>query len=135
MAVEGFAKAFKDIEPKKITVNKLSEKLKKSKLELEELRAEFSVVKEKIDNLNRDLDKATSDKEMYKQQTEELQIKLERADKLINGLSSTRQGWKDRKEKLEENYGYIVGDSLITAAFQAYAGPFPSEYRDSLMSK
>lgn len=70
MAVEGFAKAFKDIEPKKITVNKLSEKLKKSKLELEELRAEFSVVKEKIDNLNRDLDKATSDKEMYKQQTE-----------------------------------------------------------------
>ena len=72
---------------------------------------------------------------MYKQQTEQLQIKLERADKLINGLASTRQGWKDRKEKLEENYGYIVGDSLITAAFQAYAGPFPSEYRDSLMSK
>lgn len=45
LAVEGFAKAFKDIQPKKITVNKLSEKLKKSKQDLEELRAEFSVVK------------------------------------------------------------------------------------------
>lgn len=55
------------------------------------------MVKEKIDNLNRDLEKATADKESYKQQTEELQIKLERADKLINGLASTRQGWKDRK--------------------------------------
>lgn len=33
----------------------------------------------------------------YKRQTEELQLKLERADKLINGLASTRQGWKDRK--------------------------------------
>lgn len=34
LAVEGFAKAFKDIEPKKIMVNKLSEKLKKSKQDL-----------------------------------------------------------------------------------------------------
>lgn len=28
-----------------------------------------------------------------------------------------------------------MGDSLITAAFQAYAGPFPSEYREHLMNK
>lgn len=69
----------------------------------------------------------------YRKQTDELQIKLERADKLINGLASTRQGWKDRKEKLEEKFGFITGDALITAAFQSYAGPFPSEYREALM--
>lgn len=64
---------------------------------MEELKNEFAVVKEKIEKLNQDLEKATADKELYKQQTEELQVKLERADKLINGLASTRQGWRDRK--------------------------------------
>jgi dynein heavy chain len=62
LAVEGFAKAFKDIEPKRQTVLKLSEKLKKSKQDLEELKAEFSIVKEKIERLNQNLEKATADK-------------------------------------------------------------------------
>jgi dynein heavy chain len=65
----------------------------------------------------------------YKVQTEQLQIKLERAEKLITGLASTKEGWRERKEKLEEKYSFIVGDSLITAAFQSYCGPFPSEFR------
>lgn len=38
--------------------------------------------------------------ETYKTQTEQLQVKLERAEKLITGLASTKEGWRDRKEKL-----------------------------------
>lgn len=38
--------------------------------------------------------------ETYKAQTEQLQVKLERAEKLITGLASTKEGWRDRKEKL-----------------------------------
>ena len=37
MAVEGYAKAFKDIEPKKNKVNNLMEKLKRSEDELQAL--------------------------------------------------------------------------------------------------
>ena len=47
-------------------------------------------------------------------------------------MASTKEGWRDRKEKLEEKYSYIVGDALITAAFQSYSGPFPSEFREDL---
>jgi len=36
---------------------------------------------------------------------------------------------------LEEKYSYIVGDSLMTAAFLSYAGPFPSEYRESFLQE
>lgn len=62
----------------------------------------------------------------FKVQTEQLNIKLERADKLISGLGSTKEGWRERKGQLEQKYQYLVGDSLMTAAFQSYAGPFPS---------
>ncbi len=71
----------------------------------------------------------------YKTETEQLQIKLERAEKLITGLASTKEGWKERKQKLEEKYNYLVGDSLITAAFLSYAGPFPFEYRETFVQK
>lgn len=135
LAVEGYAKAFKDIEPKKNKVNNLMEKLKKSEEELQQLRDNFSKVQEIINGLNMQLERAKSDMDSYKVQTEQLQIKLERAEKLITGLASTREGWKERKEKLEEKYSYIVGDSLMTAAFLSYAGPFPSEYRESFLQE
>lgn len=62
-----------------------------------------------------------------------MQTKLERAEKLINGLASTKIGWEERKKKLEEKYDYLVGDALMSAAFLAYAGPFPSEYRENFV--
>ena len=97
LAVEGYAKAFKDIEPKKNKVNNLMEKLKKSEEELQHLRDNFAKVQDIINNLNSQLEKAKADMESYKVQTEQLQIKLERAEKLITGLGSTKEGWKERK--------------------------------------
>ena len=135
LAVEGYAKAFKDIEPKKNKVNNLMEKLKKSEEELQLLRDNFAEVQKVINELNTQLDKAKSDMESFKVQTEQLNIKLERADKLISGLGSTKEGWKDRKEILEEKYNFLVGDSLMTAAFLSYAGAFPSEYRETFLNE
>jgi dynein heavy chain len=126
LAVEGYAKGFKDIEPKRIKCNNLQEKLKKSEDELNQLRENF----EKLKNMNANLDKAKTDMDNYQKQTQQLQAKLERAEKLINGLASTKEGWQERKKKLEEKYINLVGDALMTAAFLSYAGPFPSEYRE-----
>jgi dynein heavy chain len=130
LAVEGYAKAFKDIEPKKIKCNNLQEKLKKSEEQLNQLRENFEKIKQVINNLNENLARAKSDMDGYTKQTQQLQIKLERAEKLINGLASTKEGWQDRKKKYEEKYGNLIGDALMSAAFLSYAGPFPSEYRE-----
>lgn len=76
------------------------EKLKKSEDELQTLRDNFAEVQKIINDLNNQLDKAKADMDSFKVQTEQLNIKLERADKLISGLGSTKEGWKDRKEIL-----------------------------------
>lgn len=63
-----------------------------------------------------------------------MQVKLDRAEKLISGLSSTKEGWINRKDELEQNYEFLVGDALLTAAYMSYSGPFPSEYRDTFLT-
>ncbi len=63
-----------------------------------------------------------------------MQIKLDRADKLITGLATTKEGWIHRKKELEQNYEYLEGDALLTAAYMSYSGPFPSEYRDNFLT-
>jgi len=52
------------------------EKLKKSEEELQQLRDNFAKVQDIINGLNQQLDKAKTDMDSYKVQTEQLQIKL-----------------------------------------------------------
>ena len=46
------------------------------------------------------------------------------------GLEGTKEGWYNRRDSLGKKYEFLVGDSLVSAAFMSYAGPFPSEFRD-----
>lgn len=139
LAMESYAKAFKDIEPKRAKVNLLKEKLRKSEEELLALEESFKKLQETIKDLNDKLKKAQEDMESYKEETKVLQEKQDRAEKLITGLEGTKEGWAVRRQGLEIKYDYLIGDSLMSAAFMSYAGPFPSEYRrifvkDALLS-
>jgi len=37
-----------------------------------------------------------------------------------------------RLAQFEEQYGCLLGDCIIAAAFMSYCGPFPSDYRNLL---
>lgn len=69
LAMEMFAKAFKDIEPKRAKVKTLKEKLQKSLDELEMLRENFEKLKVAIVTLSNNLKKAREDMDMYQKET------------------------------------------------------------------
>lgn len=135
LAMEQYAKAFKDIEPKRKKVQFLTEKLKKSEEELETLKNNVITLRTTIALLNDNLIKFKNDMETYQLETNKFQKKLDLAEKLLTGLASTKEGWAVRKKKLEQSYDFLVGDCLIAAAFLSYAGPFPSDYRDHFVIK
>lgn len=135
LSLEMYAKAFKDIEPKRAKVKYLRDKLKKSLEELAMLQENFQIIKNNIDTLKANLKKAKDDMEMYQRETIVLQNKLERAEKLISGLASTKEGWGIRRKELQGKLEVLVGDALMTAAFLSYAGPFPSEYREKFVAE
>jgi dynein heavy chain len=52
----------------------------------------------------------------------------------VTGLAGEKTRWEASLIELDDQYEKLVGDCILAAAFMSYCGPFPSEYRDSLVS-
>jgi len=101
---------------------------------LEELEAEFKKLADKLAELENIYNKTTADMAAFKAELNSLQVKIDRGDKLISGLSGEKTRWEATLIELDEQYEKLIGDCILAAAFMSYCGPFPSEYRDSLIS-
>ncbi|GCB81592.1 hypothetical protein scyTo_0021860, partial [Scyliorhinus torazame] len=62
-------------------------------------------------------------------------LKLQRAEKLINGLGGEKERWTNISEHLEATYQNIIGDVLLSASVVAYLGPFTSEFRQNVLGE
>ncbi len=56
-------------------------------------------------------------------------MKLDRAQKLILGLSDEQIRWSKDVKKMIEDANLIAGNCAIGAGMIAYSGPFTAEYR------
>jgi dynein heavy chain len=71
---------------------------------------------------------------MLKDNLHQLQVLIDRGEKLVQGLAGEKTRWEAQIIDLDEQYQKLIGDSILSAAFMSYCGPFPSEYRDDLIS-
>jgi dynein heavy chain len=56
-------------------------------------------------------------------------VKLDRAKKLISGLSDEQLRWTKDVKKLVEDSKLIAGNCAVGAGMVAYSGPFTAKYR------
>lgn len=134
-ALEAYGKTFRDVEPKRQTVKALENNLKKMEEKLTELAENLRLVTEAIQELDKQLKAQEDERKLYEDQAKELQIKLERAEKLVSGLGSERIRWEASLVRFEEIFTKLPGGCLISAGFLAYNGPFTSHYREDLVDK
>jgi dynein heavy chain len=59
---------------------------------------------------------------------------IDRGDKLVSSLQGERTRWEAQIIELDDQFNKMIGDSVLSAAFMSYCGPFPSEYRDELVT-
>jgi dynein heavy chain len=59
-------------------------------------------------------------------------LKLERAQKLTEGLSEEKHRWAIDIKNLVSRMELIPGDAIISAGMVSYSGPFTSIYREKL---
>jgi len=133
-SVEDYSKALKIVAPKRQKKQYAEEQLRKKLAYLEELETEFNILAAKLADLQTTYDKTMVTMSELKAQLDDIQIKIDRGDKLITGLAGEKTRWEASLIILDEQYEKLIGDCILAAAFMSYCGPFPSEYRDDLVA-
>uniref|UniRef100_A0A3Q1IX48 Dynein axonemal heavy chain 2 n=1 Tax=Anabas testudineus TaxID=64144 RepID=A0A3Q1IX48_ANATE len=133
-AMEVYGRIYRVVEPKRAQLNTAMAQLTEKQAALAEAQNKLREVAEKLDELKKQHAEKLAMKESLRKKSDEMEVKLDRADKLVTGLAGERIRWEERVAGLEENMGYLVGDCLLAASFLSYMGPFLSNYRDELLA-
>uniref|UniRef100_W5N7B2 Dynein axonemal heavy chain 2 n=1 Tax=Lepisosteus oculatus TaxID=7918 RepID=W5N7B2_LEPOC len=133
-AMEVYGRIFRVVEPKRARLHGAMAQLEEKQAALAEAQAKLKEVAERLEQLKKQYDEKLAQKEELRKRSEDMEIKLDRAGKLVSGLAGERVRWEETVKGLEEAMGYLVGDCLLAAAFLSYMGPFLSNYRDEIVS-
>ncbi|XP_030042289.1 dynein axonemal heavy chain 2 [Microcaecilia unicolor] len=134
-AMELYGRLFRVVEPKRIRMNAAMAQLAEKQASLAEAQAKLQEVADKLGKLKQQYDEKLTQKEELRKESEAMEIKLDRAGKLVSGLAGERIRWEETVRGLEQNLGYLVGDCLLASAFLSYLGPFLSSYREEILSQ
>eukprot|EP00232_Nephroselmis_pyriformis_P029065 CAMPEP_0182867354 /NCGR_PEP_ID=MMETSP0034_2-20130328/8675_1 /TAXON_ID=156128 /ORGANISM="Nephroselmis pyriformis, Strain CCMP717" /LENGTH=4528 /DNA_ID=CAMNT_0024999703 /DNA_START=83 /DNA_END=13669 /DNA_ORIENTATION=- len=134
-AMETYGHVSKEVAPKRAKLKSAQDTLAKKQAALAKAKEALAEVLAKVQALKDQYDESTSSKERLQAESDELEIKLERAEKLVTGLAGERTRWEASIERFDKEITSVPGDCMVAAAFLSYAGPFPSEYREELVDK
>mmetsp|Transcript_4972 Transcript_4972/g.18687 ORF Transcript_4972/g.18687 Transcript_4972/m.18687 type:complete len:4187 (-) Transcript_4972:2731-15291(-) len=134
IAMDGFAKILKKIEPKRKKLAQAEEALTVAKGKLEEKRANLKEIEQNVEKLQHAYEDAIQRKKDLNTEIKQTEERLERAERLLDLLGSERVRWTESVEKLQVDYDNLIGDILLASASVAYLGPFNQKYRDILLS-
>ncbi|XP_038624757.1 dynein heavy chain 2, axonemal [Tachyglossus aculeatus] len=134
-AMEIYGRLYRVVEPKRIRMNTALAQLREKQAALAEAQEKLREVAEKLEMLKKQYDEKLAQKEDLRKRSEDMEVKLDRAGKLVLGLAGEKARWEETVQGLEADLGYLVGDCLLAAAFLSYLGPFLSNYRDEIVSQ
>uniref|UniRef100_A0A7S0EN91 Uncharacterized protein n=1 Tax=Hanusia phi TaxID=3032 RepID=A0A7S0EN91_9CRYP len=135
LAMHKYYHVAKMVEPKKELLASAQAELREVMAQLEEAKAKLKAVNEKLQRLQDELNAAVAKKEELGRKSEECNVKLGRAEKLIGGLGGEKLRWVATVEQLSKDFACIVGDVLVGAGTVAYLGAFTGDYRGSMVQE
>jgi dynein heavy chain, axonemal len=120
----------KQVAPKRAALKKAESTLKIAQETLAVKQLALKEVTDKVAALEVSLNEAESKKLSLKNQVEDCEAKLKRADALIKGLGGEKVRWTETSQQLQSKYANVTGDILLSAGVIAYLGAFTAPYRD-----
>lgn len=83
--------------------------------------------------LKRQFEIADKEEKVLSADFKDCEKKLNNATKLIDGLSSEKESWKEKARLYRQNKTTVLGDTLLASGIIAYLGAFPIDYREEVV--
>jgi dynein heavy chain len=123
------------VAPKRALLAEANKKLDAANKKLSGVRAKVQELQDRVALLEADLMKATEEKNAAVAAADKTAAKAGLADRLVNGLSSENTRWRASIAEFNALEARLVGDVLVASAFVSYAGPFNSQFRQTLLEE
>lgn len=120
------------VEPLKLEAESSKKEADQKAEELREVKEKVAEIVAKVDALKADLNAAEAKKEAVVAQATALQQSLDLANRLVNGLADENVRWQKNVITFQEEKLTMIGNTLISAAFVSYIGPFSFTFRNDL---
>ena len=134
IAIDKYHAVMKIVKPKKKKLGKAQAELKVAKDDLSEKEASLQKIKDKISLLQANYNANQRKLEELTRKKQNIEIQLNRAGKLLNGLANESQRWKESIGQLEIDLKNMIGNIIIAAGCVSYIGPFTAKYREKLIN-
>ena len=128
-AMHKYDKVIKEIRPKQAALTGAEGRLKQAETQLAEKMENLKNIQEIVKKLESEYEIALDKEKNLQQEVDKCVIKLDRAQKLIDGLKDEKVRWADEAENLKEKYNNNIGDLILSSGIIAYLGIFTGVYR------
>lgn len=134
-AMEVYDRVIKVVAPKKAMLAEAEAALAEQMETLNAKRNLLQEVTQKLQSLNDEFAECMREKKKLEDQIDYCTQKLERAEKLLGGLSGEKTRWSETASELGASLGNVIGDVLLSSGMVAYLGAFTIEYRNKLIDE
>jgi dynein heavy chain, axonemal len=133
-AVLKYCDTYREVKPKQDRVEFLQRDLEDKAKVLQSLKLEVESLEIELNVLNDKYEKSLELRKKYSEQLDVSEKRLNAADRLVNGLMSEKNRWKDELKNLNIEKENIIGTCLLSASFLAYCGTFSWDFRKVMIS-
>ena len=123
-AIEQYDRVTQGIAPKRAALAQAEQEYDVMISALNEKRAILNEVETRLATLQQTLAAKEQHRQQLEDQVEDCGRKLERAQRLLQGLGGEKDRWTHAAEQLKLALGNVVGDAMLASAAIAYLPPF-----------
>lgn len=133
--MELYYRVSRDIAPKRQRLAEAEAIVAATRADLIEKERALAETEARLRSLTDELARITTEKQSLQQQITSCETKLNRANKLMNGLGGERIRWAQAAVLYAEQAQRVLGDSLLASAMVAYTGPYTQAYRTQIIDR
>jgi dynein heavy chain len=131
--IYAFYEVDKGVRPKEAQVEKMENEQRKSQADFMKIKKELQELQEEQARVAQKLQQGRAEQEELKRQKDQLEQRLNAAQRLTSGFQSEKVRWTEDQGILQKQLDCMIGDCVLASAFLCYLGPLNQEFRNRVL--